>query len=765
MPISQEILRLSIEGVTQELRALRLEGHEGVSELFELRVTIATEGALAFADVIQKPASLEIDLDAAAGGVCRWMAGIVARIEHEHVGKRMTQYCVTIVPWAWLLIHRTDTRIFQDLTAPMIIERVFQGAGRVSGTDYRSALQAAYTQREFCVQYNESDWDFVCRLMEEEGIAYFFEHSESGHKLVLVDKPTASSSIDGTSTLLFRPPSGAMDPSRDATHVSRFQLSGEVRSGKVTLRDYDFVKPALLLEGKAEGTESTDLEVYEYPGEFTLPADGAALSNIRLGALAVPKTHGSGDSACPAFSAGFKFTLSEHPRTEFDREYLLTRVEHFVTDGFSATGGDEEILQSSYRNSFEVIPSTVQFRPPLLTRRPRILGAQTAIVVGPSGEEIYVDKYGRVKVQFHWDRLGKKDDKSSCWVRVAQTWAGEAWGSMFIPRINQEVVVTFLDGNPDCPLIVGSVYHGTNVTPYSLPGDKTRSTIKSNSTPGGGGSNELRFEDKKGSEEVYIHAQKDWTIGVENDKNQKVGHDETLNVGHDRTKEVQNDQTSTVDHDDTLTVKNDQTITVQHDQSVTVQNNRSMTVQADHTEAVTGKQTMTVGKAQSLTVSDKQEISISKTRSLKVGDDVTESFGAKLTLSVSGDVSETMSGKRAISLSGDHTESVGGNQKISVTGDSTETVSGKKTFTITGNVTITSGSSTVTIKPSGEISIQGVQMSIDASGPLKIHGATIDVKSDGPSTSKAATIQNSADGPHTIKGAMIVLDGSVIRLG
>ncbi len=764
MPTTEEILRLSIDGVSQPLRTLRLEGHEGVSELFELRVTIATESTLAFDDVVQKKASLEIDVGG-DGGSPRSMAGIVARIEYEHEGKKALQYCITIVPWAWLLLHRTDTRAFLDLTAPNIIEKVFNGAGRTSGDDYRLSLQATYTKRDFCVQYNESDWDFVCRLMEDEGIAYFFEHSESGHKLVLVDTPTAMAPISGTSTLKFRPPSGSLSPSNDPAHVSRFHYSEEVRSGKVTLRDYDFVKPALLLEGKAEGATDTSLEVYEYPGELTVPADGATLSKIRLGALAVPRTHGSGDSACPSCSAGFTFTLSEHPCDAFNHEYLLTRVEHFATDNYSAARGDDDRPETSYRNSFEVIPSTVQFRPPRVTRRPRILGAQTAIVVGPASEEIYVDQYGRVKVQFHWDRLGKKDDKSSCWVRVAQTWAGEAWGSMFIPRINQEVVVTFLDGNPDCPLIVGSVYHGTNVTPYSLPGDKTRSTIKSNSTPGGGGSNELRFEDKKGSEEVFIHAQKDWTIGVENDKNQKVGHDETLTVAHDRTKEVQNDQTATVDHDDALTVKNDQTITVQHDQSVTVQNNRSMTVQADHTEAVTGKQTMTVGKAQSLTVSDKQEISVSKTRSLTVGDDVTESFGAKLTVSVTGDVAETMSGKRDVSLSGDHTEKVGGNRKISITGDSTETVDGKKTFTITGDVTITSGSSTVTIKPSGEISIKGTQMTLDASGPLKINGATVDVKSDGPSTLKAATIQNSADGPHTIKGAMIVLDGSVIRLG
>jgi type VI secretion system secreted protein VgrG len=758
------MLTLSIDGLREEIHVLHLEGHEAISQLFELRVTVAARGALDFDDVIRKKATVTITLHGDEADTERWFHGVVGRIEHERVDKRWTQYGITIVPWAWMLLHRSDTRIFQNLTVPKIVQAVLEGAGAASGDDFKISLQGTYTVREYCVQYRESNWDFVCRLLESEGIPYFFEHTDDKHVLTLVDTPSAMPSIAGASTLKFRPPVGALSTTAQATHVSRLQVTGEVRTGKVTLRDWNFERPKLTLQADSSATNDTNLEAYDYPGEYMIKADGDTIARKRMEMLSVSRVRGTGDSGCPTFSAGATFTLSEHPRDPFNAKYLLTRVEHFATTGFALADGGEG-PSNTYRNSFEVIPATVPVRPAIVTPAPHIHGAQTAIVVGPKGEEIYTDQYGRVKVQFHWDRLGKDDDKSSCWVRVAQTWASAGFGAMFIPRVDDEVVVTFFDGNPDRPLIVGSVYHSTNVVPYPLPGNKTRSTIKSNSTPGGGGSNELRFEDKKGSEEVYVHAQKDWTIGVENDKNQKVGHDETLEIDHDRTKTVKNDQTATIEHDDTLTVKNDQTMTVQHDQSLTVQNNRSVTVQADHTEAVTGKQTVTIGKAHSVTVSDKQEISISKTRSLKVGDDVTESFSAKLTVSVTGDVSETMNGKRAVSLSGDHTESVGGNRKITITGDSTETVSGKKTFSITGDVTITSGSSKVTIKPSGEISIQGVQMTIDASGPLKIHGATIDVKSDGSESLKAAVINHSADGPHTIKGAMIVLDGSVIRLG
>jgi type VI secretion system secreted protein VgrG len=747
---------LEIQGLTTPIRVLFFEGHEGVSQLFEFVVTVASSDPIDLdsASVVKKKATLHIT-PPALGDEVGVFHGIVSRIEEEKL-EFGYQYRVTMVPWAWMLLQSADSRIFQELTVPQIVAKVFEGAGYGSGTDFRMTLQGTYAPREYCVQYRELNWDFVSRLLEEEGIFYYFEHKGDAHVLVLGDAVPASSPIVGDDDLIYHPQQRALAGEYDQ-HVQRFQFAEEVRPGKVTLRDWNFLKPALDLTSEKNGAVDAALEIYDYPGDYAEPGDGVARAGVRLDELDTARKTGSGESGCPRLVSGYTFTLQEHPNDKWNMGYFLTRIEHWGAAPEVQTSEEGEDSAGAYRNRFEVIPSTVAFRPPRVTRRPRVHGVQTAIVVGPGGEEIYTEANARVKVQFHWDRLGKNDDKSSCWVRVAQIWAGPAFGALFLPRITDEVVVAFEDGDPDRPLIVGRVYHGTNVPPYTLPDDKTKSTIKSNSSKGGGGSNEFRFEDKKGSEEVFLHAQKDWTIGVENDKNQTVGHDETLKVGHDRTKTIDNDQTATVSHDDTLTVKNDQTLTVK--------NNRSVTVENDHTETVQGNQSLTVQKAQTVALNDKQEITVDKTRSLTVTGDVTETYSAKLTLSVTDDVSETLKAKRTINVTGDFSETLGAKQTIKVQGDAAETVSGKKSMTVTGDVTITSGSSTVTIKPSGEISITGTQITIDSSGPLKIHGATIDLKSDGPCGVKAPVVNGNADAMYTIKGAVIALDGQMINLG
>jgi len=754
MPDVEKLHKLEITGVHADLELHSFEGHEGISQLFEFVVTISTTEALAVASVVRAKAKLS--MRSAAAATERDVHAVVSRVEEEAVLQRSGyfQYRVTLVPWAWMLVHGADNRIFQEKNVPEIVGAVLTGAGYSAGTDFKLTLHRSYSQREYCVQYRESNWDFVCRLIEEEGIFFFFEPTNG--TLVFADTKDAVAAIEGNATLQYRPNMGGARLEFESSHVSRFRFAEEVRAGKVTLRDWDFQKPALDLETAKSGADDAKLELYDYPGEYVLPADGDAYAGVRLEELTAGRKTGEGESECARLAPGFSFTLAEHPFDAWNAKYLVTRIEHVGANPTFGFRGDEDEFVP-YRNVFDVMPATVVFRPPRVTRRPHIHGVQTAIVVGPAGEEIYVDATGRVKVQFHWDRLGKKNDKSSCWVRVAQTWASAAFGAMFLPRINDEVVVAFVEGDPDRPLIVGSVYHGTNLPPYALPDDKTKSTIKSNSSKGGGGYNELRFEDKKGSEEVYLHAQKDWTIKVENDKNQVVGHDETLEVDHDRTKTVKNDQTATVEHDDTATVKNDQTLTVQHDRKVTVQN--------DHTETVSGNQTISVTKAQSLTVSDKQDIIVKAKRTLTVDDDVTETYKAKLTLSVTGDVSQELKGKHGLDVKGDQTVTVGGKQSVTITGDSVESVTGKRSITCDSDVKITAGASTVTIKPSGEITIKGAQMTIDASGPLKLHGATVEVKADAQINLKAPIVNGAADTQHTVKGATITLDGQMINVG
>jgi type VI secretion system secreted protein VgrG len=724
MPLTDRFL-FEIKGVSDALRVVRFTGHEGLSELFRFDLVLACENpAVDLASAIGQPALLTMQ----RGGDPRYLHGMIARCVEGEAGTKLTSYHVTVVPKPWLLLHRFDCRIFQELTAPQIIQKVLEGAGLASGDDFRLSLQATYATREYCVQYRESDLAFVSRLMEEEGIYYFFEHHEDKHVLVLGDKTAAHPSIEGEATVRFHPLMGAMVQDEQ---VSRFERAQTIRSGKVTVRDYDFAKPSLLLEGTAAGATFADLEVYDHPGDFAVPADGATRSQIRLEERTAARQTAEGESGCDRFFAGATFTLGDHQREALNCEWTITRVEHQGSEpSMGDAGGSAE---SRYQNRFECIPAEVPFRPPLATPRPTIKGVQSAIVVGPSGEEIYTDEHGRVKVQFPWDRLGKSDDKSSCWIRVSQVWAGEGWGAMHIPRIKQEVLVDFLDGDPDRPIIVGRVYHGTNVPPYALPANKTRSTIKSNSTPGGGGSNELRFEDKKGSEEIYLHGQKDWTIGIENDKNQTVGNDETLSVTHDRSAKVGNDQSEEIGHDEKFSVGNDRTRSVGHDESVSVTHDRTIQVGNDHTEAIGGNMSLSVSK-------DKSE-------------------------DVTGDSSETVGKSRALSAGKDYAIDVTGNMTLKVGSSSSENVELEKTVTVGSKISIVCGDAKVTIEKNGNVTVEGANISVKSSGDVKVESSgKVEVKSSGDVKVEASgkvevkgsgPMDLNASGPVKVKGSNV----------
>jgi type VI secretion system secreted protein VgrG len=476
---------------------------------------------------------------------------------------------------------------------------------------------------------------------------------------------------------------------------------------------------------------------------------------VQLASLRASQKVGEGTSGCTRFSSGHRFTLAEHAVEAFNVEYLLTRIEHW---GRGALEGDQEADKMDfYANRFEVIPSTVVFRPARVTRRPRIDGVQTAIVVGPAGEEIHTDEHGRVKVQFHWDRLGKKDDKSSCWMRVSQLWAGEGWGAMWIPRIKQEVVVAFEEGDPDRPMIVGRVYHGANVPPYPLPANKTRSTIKSNSSAGGEGFNEIRFEDKKGSEEIYIHGQKDETIVIENDKNQTIGHDETLHVKNDRTKTVDHDHKETIGHDSTLEVKNDRKETIKHDDTLLVENNRAVTVKVDHTEKVEGKQTVTVTKDQATKVDANQTLDVAKNQTVTVGGDASLTITGAQTIKIDKDHTETITGDSSEKIDKGMTVKVAKDYSLAAA-NITEKSDAKHVIDAGDQVQIKCGQATITVKSDGSVAIAGAKLSIScSSGDAKIEAVNVEVAAKG-----TAKIQ--ANGPVTIKGNATMEVGAAAKL-
>ena len=718
------------------LRVTSFRGVEGISMLGQFTVELASDDP-------------DVDIDKIVGEkACltwkgleetRWLHGLVAEFEVTGYGRSLTYYAARIVPKMWLLTRRWQCRIFQDLSTPEILEKVFKGAGLSSGEDYKLGFQRSYTKRTFCVQYRESDMDFVSRLMEEEGIYYWFEHTEDGHVLRLADNSSAHEPILGESTLAFLP---GDEGQTQGEAISAFRYGKTVRTGKVTFRDFEFKKPSLDLTQSAPADKWKELEHYDYPGEYHEPGHGKALAKIRLEEEQVWRDGAEGEGSCRLMAPGQTFTLDLHKREDLNQEYLITEIQHY---GTQPQGAEEDFLDSggraeaTYENEFECLPKTRQFRPPRDTPTPVVDGPQTAIVVGPAGEEIYTDEHGRVKVQFHWDREGKKDDKSSCWMRVSQLWAGEAWGAMYVPRIGQEVIVEFLEGDPDRPMVTGRVYHGTNVPPYSLPAEKTKSTIKSNSSPGGGGSNELRFEDKKGSEEIYAHAQKDYNIVVENDRTKKVGHDEKWEIG--------NDQTGLVKHDQKLTVNHNRTKRVDVDQSESVGGNKTIDVEGNHTEKIHKSKKVNVTLGHTEVVNAYQSITIGGARMLKVG--------AAFTQTVVGLKSTTVGAAMSIKVSKNYTLKVNGNRKTDIGKNYDEKVKGTHTEFVDGDfvlhaknlelmaedkIFISVGKASITLEKDGTIQIVGKKMNIKGT-EIGVDGDKLTQKMSGDIIQKGANIK------------------------
>jgi type VI secretion system secreted protein VgrG len=540
-----------VAGLGEKLEVLRFSGSEGMSSLYEFQLELVCENQdLDFSQVVGKQGLLKLSGEL----VPRCVHGIVSRFEQVSEQPRYAIYRATVVPLVWRLQHRHDCRIFQKLDTPAILKQVFEAAG-VPADQVRFALMGNYEPRDYCVQYRESDWAFASRLMEEDGIFYFFEHHEDKHILVIGDKESAFTPIPGLEMLPFRRPTGGVVQEDHVTHFRRMQ---EVRPGKASLRDFNYKKPGLPMEASQEAEVDADLEIYDYPGEYQDPGRGSAakgttIAKLRLEAWQANRLEAQGGSDCERLMPGRLFTLLEHSREDYNGRYLLTHVSH---EGYQPQVLEEEAPpgELSYSNHFTCIPEKVPFRPTRSTPRPYVKGVQTAVVVGPSGEEIHVDEWGRVKVQFHWDRQGKQDENSSCWVRVSQLWAGEGWGAMFIPRIGQEVIVDFIEGDPDRPLIIGRVYNGSNLVPYELPAHKTKSTIKSNSSMGGNGYNELRFEDEKKREQIFMHAERNMDVHVKNDSFENILHDRHQTIGSSGKNGKVGDQNELVFRDKSLTV-------------------------------------------------------------------------------------------------------------------------------------------------------------------------------------------------------------------
>jgi len=500
-----------------------IDGIEELGRLFEYRLELVSEESnLNFQDIVGQ--NVTIRVQRSANEEPRYFNGYVSSFTHVRCAGDQTEYAATIVPWLWFLTRSSDCRIYQNKTVPEIIQEVFREAGF---TDFESRLQGDYGQWEYCVQYRETHFNFVSRLMEQEGIYYYFLHENGRHVLVLADGASAHEVVENYEEIQYRPPTDSL---REREYISDWSFRHRVQPGIYTHTDFDFKVPNKNLVSSSNVTRqhaAANMEVFDFPGDFLETADGESHARHRIEELHAGYEVCSGQTDARGVTAAWKFSLTEHPRGDQNREYLVTSTSITITGGRFESGGSDA---PNYACSFTAIPADQPYRSPRTTPKPVIEGAQTAIVVGPSGEEVHTDEYGRVKVQFHWDRYSAADENSSCWVRVTQAWAGKRWGGIYIPRIGHEVIVDFLEGDPDKPIITGRVYNGGAMPPYDLPGNKTMSTMKTNSSIGGGGFNEIRFEDKKGSEQVFIHCEKDQDVRIKNDRREFIGNDAHLKI-------------------------------------------------------------------------------------------------------------------------------------------------------------------------------------------------------------------------------------------
>ncbi|WP_244237071.1 type VI secretion system Vgr family protein [Corallococcus llansteffanensis] len=650
----------------EALAVSTLSGSEGLGRLFDFRVEFFPKDGepLAPEDAMGKDALLSVSV---RDGAPRYLHGWVRGLESLGVVGGRRRYRVHVVPKLWRLTQTLRSRIFQGKAVPDILKAVLKDAG----IDFRLALHGSYAEREYCVQYRESDFAFVSRLMEWEGLYYFFEHSEEAHTLVVVDKSATHASLPGGSLLPVHEDDGR---AYEGEFFSHLEVVHRLRPGAVHLKDYDFEKPALDVSGKAKAPEGVaGLELYEYPAGFVAPGVGKAVAQARLEAAKVGGLTLGGEGIFPRLTPGFMLEVDTPGDGTFAGEYLVTEVVHVGSHPDVSAG--EESLQGLYRNHFQLLPKNTPFRPRRTTPLPIIPGLQTATVVGPAGEEIHTDGHGRVKVQFHWDPEGKKDEKSSYWVRVGQPWGGVGWGHVRLPRMGQEVLVRFLEGDPDRPLITGVVYNGANSTPYGLPDEKTKSTLRSASSPGGDGFNELRLEDSAQAEEVFVHAQKDETLTSENDKTQEVDGFEALLVRKDRTRTVEGHQILDVTFDDFSQVRGHQTLRVQ--------GHRTTEVSSNHDEEVEGNQSGSVAKNHQSTIQQAVMESVGAARALTIGAGYSVNVGLAL--------NEAVGGMKSVEIAGLLAEAVAGSRQEVVAQDKQSRVASDDRTAVAGNVTRTTG--------------------------------------------------------------------------
>jgi len=706
--------------IVLENRQLRLKGPLGPKKMILVRADVSekmstlTETDIQFIspdhnlkleDIVGQRMSLELDDE--EGNTRHWHGHCVSCAFEGRMGGQGL-YRAEVRPWLWFLTLHADCKIFQEKSALEVIKDIFSERGF---SDIKDKTSSTFQKRDYLVQYRETDYEFVTRLMEEEGIYYFFTHDDSKETLVLADGSGSHSPLKDAGEIRFEfkedggGGGGAGSFKRGEDHIYEWKSSERVNTGKVSLTDYDFTKPTTDLKALTaipKGSHShKNIEVYDYPGIHVTADFGKTRTRVRAESLASEYKRTWGKSNVRNMAVGGTFKLKEHPRADFNKEYLVLGAKHKLQietdedkDGQANTNlsdekntdGAQDGKKESYESEFSVQLKSEPYRAPLLTPKPIIPGVQTAVVTGPSGDEIYTDKYGRIKVQFHWDREGQKDEKTTCFIRVAQTSSGQGWGSFHIPRIGQEVVVQFEEGNPDRPIVTGMLYNEAKKHPFDFPANMTQHGMKSNTTKGGGGFHELVFEDKKDEEFIRLQSEKDYKETIKNNAEISIGFEKT-DPG-DLTQKIYHNKTEWLET-------------------------------GDHSfEVKDGKETLTIAKTRDRSVGEDETVNI--------GNDKTDNIGTNYTIDV-GDTLDITAGTKI---------------KLTVGGSSIEMTSSE----------IKIKSTTIKIEGTGKVEAKaGGAMKLEASGNLTAKGAMATFEGSGMATVKAGGILS-------VKGSLVKIN-------
>ena len=694
-----------------ELLISSVDMQEALSEPARLSITaLCLKADLDFAKLLGEHVTVRLKLRPEISDEPRCFDALVEQVSLVGQAGRYFQYAITARSWFWFLSQTQDCRIFQNQTVLQILEEVLNDHPIA---EFEDRTTHSFTPWTYCVQYRESDFNFLSRLMEQEGIFYYFVHEAGKHVMVLCDSTSGVDPCPGCVPLPVRYGDSSRTSARDT--VWDFSTSQRVQPGAAVIQDYDFTRPQVDLRQthKLEGEHSLgDLEVFDYPGFFDREGDGEQFVRAQMEEYACVAQVSQGQTDAHTLACGGLLQIKGSLREGDNIEYLVTGARiHVHQTPFESAGQN---AGSGFSCHFSALSSNIPYRSARKTPKPVVQGPQTAVVVGPGGEEIFTDKYGRVKVQFHWDRYGKKNEKSSCWVRTSSPWAGKSFGFVQVPRIGQEVVVDFLEGDPDQPLITGRVYNAEQMPPWELPANATQSGVLSRSSKGGayGNANALRFEDKKGSEQVWLHAEKNQDIEVENDETHWVGHDRTKTIDHDETSHIKHDRTETVDNNETITVHGQRTEVVDKNETISIHQNRTESVDLNETISIGANRTEDVAKNETISIGANRSESVGKNESIDIAKNRDETVGENETVSI-GKNREHKIGK-------EEKHEVGENRSTQIGKDDKLQVGKKLYIEAADEITLKTGDASITMKKDGTIQIKGKDITIKGSGKIGI---------------------------------------------